>query len=267
MLNSWPYRVPYAALGAGVVLIALMTGRAEAARLIVGGEAIGNINNNFSLEAGNIVRYAFANGKPAAAHEFAVFQNDSNTIVKDAISANGHTFTAFSVAQLSGFNFSDYRVVILNWDNSPGDLVADPTAAAIPGLEAYVADGGTVWIQGAIRYDMNVLATNSFALPFGGTQANDGDFYMANWIIDAANPMMAGLGPNPISNGEVESTSHSTGYPAGARIVKRAQDENGVVTLYEYEPPVFANGFETQSLARPTSITRKLALGPLLLID
>ena len=35
------------------------------------------------------------------------------TILKDAITANGHTYTEFTPADLATVNFSDYRVVIL----------------------------------------------------------------------------------------------------------------------------------------------------------
>jgi hypothetical protein len=229
-----------------MTLIVLIASHAQAALLIVCGEAIGIADNHFSLEAGNIVRYAFANGKASASYEFALFQSgNSGTVVSDAITANNHTYTALTIAQLSGFAFGDYRVVILNWDNVVGDAVADQTAAATPALETYIAAGGAVWIQGAIEHDMSPLAKNSFALPFGGTQTNDSDFYPGNWIIDAANPMMAGLGSNPIGGAVVASKSHSADFSADAHVVKRAQDENGVVTLYEYRPPlIFANGFE-----------------------
>ena len=103
--------------------------------------------------ANNTVQYTFAISQPAA-NDFALFETHDpwgSTILKDAITANGHTYTEFTPADLATVNFSDYRVVICNWDDT---FLADfitPYTAAIPGLEAYAGAGGVVWVQAAIQ--------------------------------------------------------------------------------------------------------------------
>src|SRR5215510_6805346 len=88
--------------------------------LIGSGLALGYLPNGFTLIASNTVNYTFANSH-AASNEFAVFQTHDPwgaTILTEAITTNGHTYTVFTPAQLAGFAFSDYRVVVLNWDDT-----------------------------------------------------------------------------------------------------------------------------------------------------
>src|SRR5262249_41481750 len=71
--------------------------------------------------ARNTVQDTFALSQPAA-HEFALFETHNpwfSTFIKDAITATGHSYTEFTPADLATVNFSDYRVVILNWDDTP----------------------------------------------------------------------------------------------------------------------------------------------------
>jgi hypothetical protein len=70
--------------------------------------------------AGNTVNYTFSNSQ-AAPNEFALFETHDAwgfTVIKDAITGNGHTYTEFTPADLAGFDFSQYSVVILNWDDT-----------------------------------------------------------------------------------------------------------------------------------------------------
>ena len=110
--------------------------------------------NTWSLQlASNTVQYTFALSQPAA-NEFALFETHNpwhSTFIKDAITANGHTYTEFTPADLARVNFSDYRVVILNWDDTSALEFIAPYTAAIPALEAYVGAGGVVWVQAAIQ--------------------------------------------------------------------------------------------------------------------
>ena len=81
-----------------------------------------------------------------------------------------HSYRIYT-ADLATISFSDYRVVILNWDRQ---FLADfitPDAAAIPALEAYAGAGGVVWVQAAIEGSQG----DNFPMPFGG-QGNGGDF-------------------------------------------------------------------------------------------
>ena len=72
-------------------------------------------------------------------------------VLKDAITAAGHTYTVFTPGDLVGFDFSQYRVVILNWDDTfAGDFLC-PYTTALPALEAYAAAEGVVLVQGAIQ--------------------------------------------------------------------------------------------------------------------
>ena len=80
----------------------------------------GHPDNWPPIIAGDTVNYTFANSH-AAPNEFALFETHDpwgGTIVKDAITGNGHTFTEFTPNDLAGFDFSQYRVVILNWDDT-----------------------------------------------------------------------------------------------------------------------------------------------------
>ena len=111
--------------------------------------------------------------------------------IKDAITANGHTYTEFTPADLATVNFSDYRVVICNWDDTTVPEFLTPYTAAIPGLEAYAGAGGVVWVQAAIQG-----GAHSYPMPFGG-QGNGCDFSPSDDVVDPASPMMIGM-PNPM---------------------------------------------------------------------
>ena len=123
--------------------------------------------NTWSAQlATNTVQYTFAISQPAA-NEFALFETHDpwrSTFIKDAITATGHTYTVFTPDNLVGFNFSQYRVVILNWDDTFLNEFITPYTAAIPALEAYVGAGGVVWVQAAIQGDPG----DNFPMPFGG---------------------------------------------------------------------------------------------------
>jgi hypothetical protein len=191
---------------------------------------IGYPPNNFTTLANNLVNYTFSNSQTAP-NDFALFQTHDpwgGTVVKDAITGNAHTFTVFTPAQLAGFAFSDYRVIVLNWDDTfLTDFLADYTAA-IPALEAYVNAGGVVWVQGSIQGGPG----DSFPFPFGG-QANH-DLQPVDRIVDFASPIVAGV-PDPIV-GNFASHADDSGLPAGAHIVVAATDPTGPPTIYDLRP-------------------------------
>ena len=178
--------------------------------------------------AGNTVNYTFSNSQ-AAPNEFALFETHDPwgfTVIKDAITGNGHTYTEFTPADLTGFDFSQYSVVILNWDdtNAP-DFLADYTAA-IPALEAYVSAGGVVWITAAIQ------TCDAIPMPFGGTGTGC-DFGKNDPIVDPASPMMTGM-PDPIPGGAASHLSF-TGLPGAAHIVV-ITDTTANPALYDFRP-------------------------------
>jgi hypothetical protein len=178
--------------------------------------------------AGNTVTYTFANSLPAP-NEFALFETHDPwgfTVIKDAITSNGHTFTEFTPADLATVTFSDYSVVILNWDdtNAP-DFLTDYTAA-IPGLEAYINAGGVVWITAAIQ------TCDSIPMPFGGTGTGC-DFGDSDPVVDPASPMMVGM-PNPIPGSAANHLSF-TGLPGAAHIVV-ITNTTGNPALYDFRP-------------------------------
>src|SRR4029077_7042740 len=186
--------------------------------LLVGdGLAVGFAPNNFTLIASNIVNFTFSNSQ-AAPNDFAIFQTHDPfgaTIVEDAITATGHTFNVFTPAQLGGFDFTQYRVIILNWDDHfVTDFIGD-YAAAIPALEAYVSGGGVVWVQGAIQGEGEGGDGQSYPLPFGG-QSNF-DLSSSDPILDPSNPMVAGV-PSPIT-GNFASQVSDEGLPDDADVV------------------------------------------------
>ena len=203
--------------------------------LMVDAEAVGYLPNysspyNFSAQASNNVAYSFASSQPAA-HDYAIFQTHDPfgyTVVKDAITTAGHAYTVFTPADLATANFSDYRVVILNWDNEFLSDFQPFYANAIASLQSYVSNGGVVWIQAAI-----MDATGSFSLPFGGTATIDSQ--QRNFIVDTASPLAAGLA-NPVV-GNQASHMHMTGLPAAAHVVIVTGINNtGSPTVYTLRP-------------------------------
>ena len=198
--------------------------------LLVGsGMTTGFLPNGWEpILAGNTVNYTFSNSQPAP-NEFALFETHDPwgfTVIKDAITGAGHTYTEFAPADLNGFNFSDYSVIILNWDdtNAP-DFLADYTAA-IPALETYINAGGVVWITAAIQ------TCDSIPMPFGGTGTGC-DFGSNDPVVDPASPMMVGM-PNPIPGSAANHLSF-TGLPAAAHIVV-ITDTTGFPALYDFRP-------------------------------
>src|SRR4029077_8266220 len=194
------------------------------------GLTLGYPPNNFTLIASNTVNYTFANSQTAP-NEFAVFQTHDpwgGTVLTDGITANGHTFTTFTPAQLAGFPFNTYRVIVLNWDDHfTSDFLADYTAA-IPALEAYVSAGGVVWVQASIQG----VPGDNFPMPFGG-QGNGADFSSSDNIVDPSSPMMTGV-PNPIV-GNFASHVSMSGLPGPAHIVVINPNDQQPV-LYDLRP-------------------------------
>ena len=149
--------------------------------------------------ATNTVQYTFAMSQPAA-NEFALFETHDpwfSTFIKDAITATGYNYQVFMPDQLAGFDFSQYRVVILNWDDTFLNEFITPYTAAIPALEAYVGAGGVVWVQAAIQGD----AGDNFRMPFGGHGVG-ADFSESDNVVDPASPMMLNI-RNPMQGGIV----------------------------------------------------------------
>jgi hypothetical protein len=171
--------------------------------------------------ANNTVQYTFAISQPAP-NDFALFQTHDpwgGTVVKDAITSNGHTYTEFTPADLATVNFSDYRVVILNCDDTNLPEFITPYTAAIPFLEAYASSGGVVWVQGAIQGNPG----DNYPMPFGG-QGNGANFGDSDPIVDPASPMMTGM-PNPIEGSSASHVSF-TDLPGPAHIVVMNPNNN-----------------------------------------
>src|SRR5262245_4564272 len=182
--------------------------------------------------ASNTVQYTFALSQPAA-NEFALFETHDpwgHTFIKDAITSNGHTYTEFAPEDLATVNFSDYRVVILNWDDTFLFEFITPYTAAIPALEAYAGAGGVVWVQAAIQGEPG----DNFPMPFGG-QGNGADFSGSDNVVDPASPMMINI-PNPMVGGGILSASHVsyTGLPGPAHTVVINPNDNQTV-LYDLQ--------------------------------
>ncbi len=200
--------------------------------LVVGdGLTIGFAPNGYQLIASNIVNYTFCKSV-SAPNEFAIFQTHNpwgSTVVADAIACAQHTSQVFTPDQLAGFDFSQYRVVILNWDDTFLDEFATQYEAAIPALEAYAAAGGVVWVQGAIQG--SDPEEDCYPLPFGGRSCID--FGSSDPIVDPSNPMVQGV-PSPIT-GDFASHVADPCLPVEAHIVVVNGDDNNPV-LYELGP-------------------------------
>jgi hypothetical protein len=179
--------------------------------------------------ASNTVQYTFALSQPAA-NDFALFETHDpwgSTVLKDAITSNGHTYTEFTPADLATVNFSDYRVVILNWDDTFLVDFITPYTAAIPFLEAYASSGGVVWVQGAIQGNPG----DNYPMPFGG-QGNGANFGDSDPVVDPASPMMTGM-PNPIEGNSASHVSF-TDLPGPAHIVV-VNPNNNQPALYDLQ--------------------------------
>src|SRR4030095_9086384 len=203
----------------------------KACGLLIGsGLTCGWPGNTWSAQlAGNTVQYTFALGQPAA-NDFALFETHDpwgSTVLKDAITANGHTYTEFTPADLATVNFSDYRVVILNWDDTFLVDFITPYTAAIPFLEAYASSGGVVWVQGAIQGSPG----DNYPMPFGG-QGNGANFGDSDPIVDPASPMMTGM-PNPIEGNSASHVSF-TDLPGPAHTVV-INPNNNQPALYDLQ--------------------------------
>ena len=179
--------------------------------------------------ANNSVKYTFGNSQ-AAPNDFALFETHDPwgfTVLKDAITGAGHTYTEFTPAQLTGFDFSQYRVVVLNWDDTfLNDFLAD-YSPAIPALEGYINAGGVVWVQAAVQGNQG----ENHPMPFGG-QVNGADFVNINPVVDPASPMIVGM-PNPVPGNSASHVSYS-GFPGAAHIVVISGD-NVQPTLYRVQ--------------------------------
>jgi N-acetylneuraminic acid mutarotase len=209
-------------------------------RIIVNGDTAGYLPNGFARgESLNIAEYAYGSSLPAP-NEFALFDTHDPwgyTLVKDAITQTGHFYDEFTPANLAGFTFSDYRVVVLNFDDTfPVDFDSD-YEAAIPALEDYVRGGGVVWLQGALQGNGGEM----ISLPFGGTLTVE--FHSQDFVVDPANPMVTAMA-NPVFGG-FASHSAMSGNPAASNVVKRTEDANGAPTLYELSSIIFDDDFES----------------------
>ena len=198
--------------------------------LLVGsGLTCGWPGNTWSAQlASNTVQYTFAIGQPAA-NDFALFETHDpwgSTFIKDAITANGRTYTVFTPNDLATVNFSDYRVVILNWDDTFAPDFMPQYTAAIPALEAYATAGGVVWVQAAMQGCGDVLP-----MPFGG-QGGDCDYSPSDNVVDPASPMMINI-PNPMLGNSASHLSY-TGLPGPAHTVVINPGDNQTV-LYDLQ--------------------------------
>gem|GEM_PF-908078 len=212
--------------------------------------------NTWSAQlATNTVQYTFAISQPAA-NDFALFETHDpwgSTFIKDAITANGHTFTEFTPADLATVNFSDYRVVICNWDDTTIPEFINPYTAAIPALEAYAGAGGVVWVQAATQG-----GAPSFPMPFGG-QGNDGQFSPSDNVVDPASPMMIDI-PNPMEGNSASHVSF-TDLPAPAHIVVINPNNNQPV-LYDLQFGGTCGGTPTPTPSVPPSPSPTPTLSP-----
>jgi hypothetical protein len=215
--------------------------------LLVGdGLAVGFAPNNFTLIASNIVNFTFSNSQTAP-NDFAIFQTHDpfgSTIVEDAITAAGHTFSVFTPGDLAGFDFTQYRVIILNWDDHFLTDFLAPYTAAIPALEAYVSGGGVVWVQGAIQGSED----DSYPLPFGGESSFD--LSTSDPIVDPSNPMVAGV-PSPITGNFASHVSDEDLPDDADVVVVKNEDEAGVNGGGEDQSPVLYDLFRGTS-CQPT---------------
>ena len=208
--------------------VSLPVGCASSCGLVVGdGLAIGYGPNNYTTLASNIVNYTFVNSHQAQ-NNYAIFQTHNpwgRTFLEDAIFVNGHTASIFTPAQLAGFDFSQYRVIVLDWDDTFTSDFLTLYAAAIPGLEAYASAGGVVWVQGAIQGSIG----DCYPLPFGGQSCIDSS--SSDFILDPSSPMVQGV-PNPITGSPASLVSDS-GLPGNAHVVVTKTDANGPPVLYD----------------------------------
>jgi hypothetical protein len=224
--------------------------------MIVSGNDVGySPNTQSTLLAANDVANTWSRSQ-AAPNEYAIFQDHdpwSSTIVKTAITNAGHGWTTFPFSSLVGFPFSDYRVIVLNFDDHIVTAFDPPYSSVIAALQTYVMNGGVLWIQGAIQNG----GALTYPLPFGGTATFSLQY--DNYVVDPSDPLVAGLW-NPF-NGNYASHAHFAGYPGSAHvIVSEGTTAGGPTVLYTYEtgvcPPTPTPGVPTATFTRTPSPTR-----------
>jgi hypothetical protein len=190
-------------------------------------------NTNSSRQIHNTIGYAHSQGHIGVANKFALFQAHDPYIergyppyIKNAILAHGYTYDQFAPGSLSGFNFNNYRVVLLLWDAHFTTEFNSPYQAAIPALQNYITAGGVVWVQGGF------WGSSSFSLPFGGT-ANL-SYVRGNDLTNIAHPITQGL-YNPYT-GNYASHGWFSGLPSGATTLMSESQTPTRYTAYEYRP-------------------------------
>jgi hypothetical protein len=203
--------------------------------MIVSGQTTGFTytgNPQSPVLAANDVSYTWASSQ-SAPNQFAIFQTHdpwAGTIIKTAITNAGYSYSVFSPASMAGFNYANYSVVILNFDDTCPSAFDPPYSSEIPSLQNYVLAGGVLWLQGAIQ-GLTSCSSDSYSLPFGGT-ANF-DIENDNYIINPASPLMAGVS-NPFS-GNYASHVNFSGYPPSSSVIAvTGTAAGGWTTLYQY---------------------------------
>jgi len=216
------------------LLILARNGYAQCGTMLVTGNDTGWSSNIQSTTlAANDVAYTWGVSSPQA-NEFAIFQTHDPwgyTLVKTAITNAGYTYTVFAPAALTGFPFTNYSVVILNWDDTNVSAFDPPYTSVIPALQAYVLGGGVLWLQAAIQNGGPL----TFSLPFGGTGTND--YENDDWIVNPGSSLMTGVA-NPMVGNYASHTSF-TGYPASSQVMDTVGTTPGGATVeYVYQTGV-----------------------------
>jgi hypothetical protein len=183
--------------------------------------------SGFGYLAANIESYAFSHSNSAPS-QYALFQTHDpwgDTVVKTAITDAGHSYSGYGPSDLDGFDFSDFRVVVLNWDDSYVSDFSPYYEDALPYLERYVADGGIVWLQAAIQGGDG----DTVAAPFGALET--WNLSASDDVVATSNSMVAGA-PDPIT-GNSASHANFTNLPDGSLTVVRQGDSSGPASLYD----------------------------------
>jgi hypothetical protein len=200
----------------------------DCGRVIGSTFAVGYPPNDYAFLADNGVDYSFSHSH-FASNDFAIFQTHdpwTATVVKDAITDAGHSWDVFTPADLDGFPFSGYRVVVLNWDHTQVTAFETEHTAALAKLQTYVRNGGILWVQAAILAG----GDNNFTMPFGGTETFGVSFSDA--IVDPSSDLVTGA-DNPLTGNEASLASYG-GLAAGSHIIARQGDASGPTSLYTF---------------------------------
>ena len=171
------------------------------------------------------------NNNHASGCNYLVFMDNlpwGSTAIQDILTAKGETFTVLNSSAMYTEDFSDYDVIIITSDQVATFYV--DFQANFPKFVTFVTAGGTLEIHAA-TCGWNSPGCQSVPLP-GGVFTTSGVFNNDNLVVDASNPIVAGV-PSPFT-GTYASHGYFNNLVAGTDIITTTPDNLPTTIQYFY---------------------------------